>query len=288
MALLDDNKYVITNLDSVINVNSLVAVIKGTHNSMDKSLTFFHNFWQLIYCQKGECTWNIDGELYKTKRDSFIITPPHTVRKYEESTEGTEMYFISFYSNSVKLKDMQKTQVQLSTKLKRKLISAISDIRSHFQQHLIYLSPKEDTTDVDLQRIKCKLERFLLDLYVAEFNNQNNACQQKTQITQDEYFAIVITYLQNNISRNLTISDIVKETGIGRSTLENIFQKKEGVGVKSCFIRMKIDVAKEMIIEKSHSMTDIAQTLGFSSVHSFSRTFKAQTGASPKEYQSYF
>lgn len=47
---------------------------------------------------------------------------------YEESTEGTEMYFISFYSNSVKLKDMQKTQVQLSTKLKRKLLSAISDI----------------------------------------------------------------------------------------------------------------------------------------------------------------
>ena len=54
------------------------------------------------------------------------------------------------------------------------------------------------------------------------------------------------------------------------------------------FTKMKIDAAKEMILKKSHSMTDIAQALGFSSVHNFSRTFKSLTEVSPKKYQSYF
>ena len=183
---------------------------------------------------------------------------------------------------------MQKNQIQLSAKLKRKLVSAISDIKSHFVQHLIYLSPAESTTDIDLQRIKCKLERFLLDLYSAEFSHLDDPPQQKSHITQDDYFAIALTYLQNNIKRDLTIKEIVTETGIGRSTLENIFQKKEGIGVKAYFTRTKIDLAKKMIISKNYSMTAIAQELGFSSVHSFSRTFKTTTGVSPKKYQSYF
>ena len=283
---LADDKYIVTNLDNVINVNSLVAFITS-HNTIDKNLTFLHNFWQIIYCKSGECTWNIDGKLFAMKKDDIIITPPHTVRRCEDYDESNIVCYISFFSNSGKLKDMQKKTIALSPKLKRKLVSAINDITNHFQRNLIYLSPKPTTTDIDLQRIKNKLERFLLDLYSKEFSDLNTLSNPKPH-TQDEYFLSALTFLQTNIHRDMTISEIVSETGIGRSTLENIFRQNEGVGIKAYFTRMKIDAAKEMIISKRYSMTYIAQALGFINVHSFSRTFKAQTGASPKKYQSYF
>ncbi len=283
-----ENKYILTNLNNVININSLVASIRASNGTMEKNLTYFHNFWQFLYCKSGECSWTIDGKLCVMKADDFIITPPHTVRKYENSVDGTTMHFISFFSNSNKLKDMQKELIHLSPKLKVKLISAIRDIDKHFIKNAIYLFPAEKTTDIDLQRIKCKLERFLLDLYSAQFSSLNNTSKPNPSASHDEHLALAIAYMQKNINRNLTISEIAKATGIGRTTLENIFQKNESVGVKAYFTQMKIDAAKEMILQNNYSMTMISQELGFSSVHNFSRTFKNLTGVSPKKYQSYF
>ncbi len=284
----ENNMYVITNLDSVINVNSLTASIRATHNTLEKDTTFFHNFWQIIYCQSGKCTWKIDGKIYVMERDTCIITPPHTVRKYEESAEGTVLFFLSFYSNSTKLKNIQKKLIHISLKLKRKLFSAISDINSHFRKELIYLYPTEKTSDIDLQRIKCKLERFLLDLYLTQFNNDTETSNQQSHAAQDEYFEIAIKYMQDNVKENLNVNDIITKIGIGKTTLEGIFKKREGVGIMTYFTRTKIDLAKEMILRNNCSMTNIAQELGFSSVHNFSRTFKKMTGVSPKKYQSFF
>lgn len=288
MYYVDNNKRIVTKLENVISINSLVALVRSSHGNMVKDLTSRHNFWQFVYCQSGQCTWNIEGDLYITKKDDFIITPPKTARKYVESVEGTVMYYLSFYSNSSKLKDMQKKMVHLSPKLKHKLVSALADITDHFKKELSYLYPAEETTDLDLQRIKCELEWFLIDLYKDKFMGINSAPQTKPRESQDEYFPIALAYLQNNITSNLTISEVVKQTGIGKTTLENIFQKNEGMGIMAYFMQMKMDAAKEMLLRKNYSITDIAQELGFSSANNFSRTFKKHTGFSPKKYQMFF
>ena len=48
--------------------------------------------------------------------------------------------------------------------------------------------------------------------------------------------------------------------------------------------KMKIDAARRMIREGRLNIAQIASQLGFSSVHYFSRRFKALTGMSPSEY----
>ena len=128
----------------------------------------------------------------------------------------------------------------------------------------------------------------LIDLYKDKFMGINSAPQTKPRESQDEYFPIALAYLQNNITSNLTISEVVKQTGIGKTTLENIFQKNEGMGIMAYFMQMKMDAAKEMLLRKNYSITDIAQELGFSSANNFSRTFKKHTGFSPKKYQMFF
>ena len=50
------------------------------------------------------------------------------------------------------------------------------------------------------------------------------------------------------------------------------------------FQKMKIDRAKEMIREKKYNFSEISERLSFSSIHYFSRRFKAITGMTPSEY----
>ena len=71
---------------------------------------------------------------------------------------------------------------------------------------------------------------------------------------------------------------------IGRSQLQKLFHQQTGGGVMEYFGRMKIRAARQMIREGHLNFTQIAEKLGFQSVHYFSRRFKLLTGMSPSQY----
>ena len=52
------------------------------------------------------------------------------------------------------------------------------------------------------------------------------------------------------------------------------------------FCRLKIEAAKRLIRQGGQNFTEIAHALGFSTIHYFSRRFKAITGMTPSGYAS--
>ena len=75
-----------------------------------------------------------------------------------------------------------------------------------------------------------------------------------------------------------------KKFYISESSLQKLFQHKVGCGAMQHFQRMKIERAKELIREKKLNFSEISRKLSFSSIHYFSRRFKALTGMTPSEY----
>ena len=67
---------------------------------------------------------------------------------------------------------------------------------------------------------------------------------------------------------------------------QKLFQKKTSLGVIEYFSRMKINAAKEMIRTGRMNFTQISETLGYTSIHYFSRQFKKIAGMTPSEYAS--
>ena len=52
----------------------------------------------------------------------------------------------------------------------------------------------------------------------------------------------------------------------------------------SYFISLKLDEAKNMITDTDLNFTEISESLGFATVHYFSRLFKNKTGLTPSQY----
>lgn len=104
--------------------------------------------------------------------------------------------------------------------------------------------------------------------------------------TQQEFIDRVSQYLEDNIAKRLTLSDICRDNLVGRSYLQKIFREKTGGGAMEYFGTLKIDAAKRMIREGTHNFTEIAALLGYNSIHYFSRHFKNVTGMTPSEYAS--
>ena len=106
------------------------------------------------------------------------------------------------------------------------------------------------------------------------------------QKADDALFAQIEEYMESHICETLTIEQLCRSNSIGRSQLQKLFRSRSGYGTIEYFSRMKIDLAKQMIREDQYNFTQIADAIGCSSVHYFSRQFKKITGMTPSEYAS--
>ena len=90
--------------------------------------------------------------------------------------------------------------------------------------------------------------------------------------------------MEDHINEQLTIETICENTLVSRSRLQKLFQELHGCGVIEFFTLMKIDTAKELIRSNQLNFTQIADRLGYTSIHYFSRQFKKVTHMTPSEY----
>ncbi|MEX2410182.1 MAG: AraC family transcriptional regulator [Candidatus Paceibacterota bacterium] len=67
--------------------------------------------------------------------------------------------------------------------------------------------------------------------------------------------------------------------------LSRLFSGVEGKSIERYFILQKIERAKELIVYREQTLTEIAYELGYSSPQHFSRQFKKETGLSPSHFK---
>ena len=92
--------------------------------------------------------------------------------------------------------------------------------------------------------------------------------------------------MEENIHEQLTIERICRDNLVGRSLLQKIFRDNTGCGIIDYFSMMKINAAKQLIRSKKMNFSQIAEALGYNSIHYFSRQFKKLSGMTPTEYAS--
>ncbi|KTD87469.1 hypothetical protein UQ64_11695 [Paenibacillus etheri] len=66
--------------------------------------------------------------------------------------------------------------------------------------------------------------------------------------------------------------------------LSYVFKTQLGVTIHNYLKHVRIEQAKLRIFQGSQNLTEIAEDVGFSSIHLFSRTFKANVGVMPSKF----
>ena len=94
----------------------------------------------------------------------------------------------------------------------------------------------------------------------------------------------IVRYMEEHLGERMTIDRICRDNLVGRSQLQKLFRDTKGCGVIEFFSMMKIDTAKQMIRDNQLNFTQIADRLGYNSIHYFSRQFKQITTMTPSEY----
>ncbi len=96
-----------------------------------------------------------------------------------------------------------------------------------------------------------------------------------------------IDYIYNHLHENLTLELLAKNENLNPSYFSKLFSKETGSSVKAYILEVKINTAKNILINTSYSLAEISHALGFSSQSAFTTAFKKITNTTPGKYRTH-
>jgi AraC-like DNA-binding protein len=249
-----------------------------------------HDFWELIYIDRGELSVSTDTCDYELKQGDLLVYEPNEFHRPSSNGKiAANMYIVSFECSSPALSFFAENK---RFHLGNEEIATVSLIMKEgwntFGPNPVAgkLSRQTDSPFSSEQLFVLYLEMLLLQLIrkseVLKEKKQRASIMKERQ--EVELIDKVTAYMKDNLIGNLTLAHLCETFSVGRTHLSVLFKAKYDCGVLEYWNRLKVDKAKEHIRQNSYNLTEISELLGYNSLHYFSRQFKKTTGMTPSEY----
>lgn len=247
-----------------------------------------HDFWELLYVDKGSVRVTAGEKEYDLSRGQLIFHAPGEFHALSANgVTAPNLVVVSFACADPDMDFFRGYTTALGAEERGLLGRIVNESRA------IFATPLNDPTTHSMKRketapfgseqlLAAAIEELLIRLVRQGEAAQVVPLAPPRQL--EDRTAQLIEYLEQRLDQSLSITQICRDNLIGRAQLERCFHEQTGGGVIDYFGKLKIDAARQMIREGRLNFTQIAARLGFRSVQYFSRRFKALTGMSPSEY----
>jgi len=246
-----------------------------------------HWFLELVHVSGDRMIILIDGKETTLEDGQLLIYAPNAYHTGNTPTDAT-LDIITFDADADILTELYNTPITPTFSQRQLLLDIVKDGCEMFER----VSPESgykgmklrDGTDLyDLQSLKNRLELLLLDIYRTYTTNANSA-EATTALRHKKEYEAVSAYIEAHLTEGLTLERIARDNSMSVSKLKVLFHSENGGGAIAYIIDRKLERAKILLREEEFSVTETAFSLGFSSVHYFSRLFKKKNGISPTEW----
>jgi len=255
-----------------------------------------HLFWELLYIDRGEVTVRVNDEQFIMYKNQMILHAPgdlHAIAANGKVAPNTVV--VAFSCNSPDIQWLEGRILHTNEYERQTLASIVREAEIAFENKLgdpsyrkLIPRPQGNLGSNAYgaqQMILSLLEMLLLSLLRKGGLSSRSAMIRTDQKNlQQERIRRVVDWIETNIDRRFNLNEICVKAMLNKSTFGRVFRQQMGMSIIHYCRQAKIERAKQHLREDSMNITQIADLLGFSSIHYFSRTFKQITGMSPTEY----
>ena len=100
----------------------------------------------------------------------------------------------------------------------------------------------------------------------------------------NEYVRRLLEMLEKDCGSGMSLSSAAEKLGLSSVYLGKIFKRVTGVNYVQYLTDLRMEKAKVMLLQDGVRIQDVAEALGYSQPHYFSKIFKQTTGMSPSEF----
>lgn len=289
--------YKITVLKEEIIIRKIVSIHYFEYMSDFSFPGESHNFWEFLYVDNGELLVTADHEKILLQQGQIIFHKPNEFHALAANNViAPNLVVMTFDSGDPCMAFFENKVLTVGESERNLLAQILAEARDTFEgplddPYMEQLIRKEQAPFGAEQMIKIHLEQFIIQL-LRNYSGSTGLSGSPRDVSagpmpadHDAVFNGIMAYLEKNITQQLTVEKICRDNLIGASPLKKLFREHRGGGVMECFNLMKIDAAKQLIRNRQMNFTQIADYLGYTSVHYFSRHFKKLTNMTPSEYR---
>ena len=109
--------------------------------------------------------------------------------------------------------------------------------------------------------------------------------EKKSENAYSKPIMFCLNYIESHFNEKITLKDIADKLDLNPCYLATLFKKEKGETFGSYLLRMRIKTAEALLTRTEYSYSQIAFSLAFCSQSHFTKTFREETGFTPKEYR---
>lgn len=95
-------------------------------------------------------------------------------------------------------------------------------------------------------------------------------------------------YMHNNYQKEISLKDLAKLANMTEESFSRFIKKRTGNTFINSLNEIRLGHASRMLIDTSHTVTEISYSCGFNNISNFNRLFKKKKHCTPKEFRENF
>lgn len=287
---MPQKKFYMHKIDNLLNIKKIVTIHYQALPAHYAAREEWHDFWELIYADKGDVRICADGAATLLKQGEIYFIAPNLPHYVESGENDPNIFIISFECRSESMQFFRNKTLTVPKKYMPLLQNIMSEALSTFElpefdPDLNRLTLKEKPNLGGEQLIKNSLEILLVYLLRTESNKTASQAFFISKISEsDKLEDEIVRILRESVYGKFRIDDLYEKLHYSKTKLSVFFKEKTGAGIYETYLAFKIAEAKKLI-RKGTSFNAAAELLCFDSVSAFSKTFKKYTDMTPKQYR---
>lgn len=132
------------------------------------------------------------------------------------------------------------------------------------------------------------LQMFLNQLIQFDDDELNSNQRTILRITELNRVEELRSYIKENLTGDLTVKNLARQTGLNPNKLQNAFKYLFSTTINDFITSIRLEEAHFLLKNREYNVAEVVSAVGLSSTSYFSKIFKKKYGITPKKFKNSF
>lgn len=219
----------------------------------------------LLFVAEGSLTLVQDGEVYTAQKNELLLVDGYRPHKYFTKSSAHSIWI--HFDGAGSREWFEELAIQKGQKIKgsQRIIESLKEAM---------FTIVDGCNEYELSN---RLYTLLCSLALPEEKQPGGETSEQMSRAKE--------YLKNNIEKEVTIEEVAGVVHLSPSYFSKVFKASCGFSPYDYLLRLRLEKAKELLINTGKPIGEIAYRTGFNSQANFIYFFKKQTGFSPLKFR---
>jgi len=254
---------------SPINIREIVYNEVGSSYNIPSHSHSIFQWYCVVY---GNVEFTCDTQSHILKPDDSTLISPGIMRAPKYHNKSIGYFYVLFDNHQLNLEYLQEKIVPIPIKLRTELTTLINEINKPGQNTYEFVEALITRILIDLNR-NAKSPTPTKNLSNLNIQTQNELCNQ------------IDAFLRRNLSKDISRKLLSDVFHLSPSHIARIFRNTSGMTISNRLLQLRIERAKQLLLESSLPISVISLQVGYTNFSHFSHIFRKLTGITPSDFR---